>query len=248
MIKDTPTLFERLNAPFPYSEYQYDSFGDRCYISGQSVTERLNEVLGVGFWKYQGQHGTEKIIQDANGKNPRIKMYVEFSLYNPELKEWITFIDVGSEQVKPGMNEGDATKSAITDGMKKCASRIGVASDLYKGLITWDKQTQRIVVPDSYYDYYLEKGWIDTLPASSETKMTKPSPATNVKKTALTNKLKQRNTSAQMTLKQLWQELAHSLDGFDEWVQKKQAEKMTEQHMLQILQKRLTEKQRATSA
>lgn len=52
------------------------------------------------------------------------------------------------------MNEGDATKSAITDGMKKCASRLGIASDLYKGLITWDKQKQCIQVPEHYYSYY----------------------------------------------------------------------------------------------
>lgn len=48
MANEAVTLFERVNAPFPYSEYLYDSSGDRCYISGQSITERLNEVLGVG--------------------------------------------------------------------------------------------------------------------------------------------------------------------------------------------------------
>ncbi|MHA7965810.1 Rad52/Rad22 family DNA repair protein [Paenibacillus sp. CAU 1782] len=119
MNQPLPTLFDRLNAPFPYSEYHYDSFGDRCYISGQSITERLNQVLGVGYWKYEGLHETEKILHDPNGKNARVKIYVRFSFYNSELQEWITFIDTGSEQIKPGMNEGDATKSAITDGMKK---------------------------------------------------------------------------------------------------------------------------------
>ena len=128
------------------------TFGDRCYVSGQTIAERLNEVLGVGFWKYKGLSDTEKIVQEPNGKNQRVKIYVEFSFYNLELNEWITLIDVGSEQVA-GMNEGDATKSAITDGMKKCASRIGVASDLYKCLISWDKQ-QMIIVPTHYKNYY----------------------------------------------------------------------------------------------
>lgn len=100
------------------------------------------------------------MFQEQNGKNSRIKIYVEFSFYNLDLQEWITLIDVGSEQVKAGMNEGDATKSAITDGMKKCASRIGVASDLYKGLINWDKQRQQIVIPDSYLAYYKQMGWL----------------------------------------------------------------------------------------
>ncbi len=85
---------------------------------------------------------------------------MEFSFYNQEIREWINFTDVGSEQIKPGMNEGDATKSAITDGMKKkCSSRIGVASDLYKGLITWDKQKQQVIVPDVYKAYYEKMGW-----------------------------------------------------------------------------------------
>jgi hypothetical protein len=88
-----------LNGPFPYDEY---SFGDRCYIAGQAVTKRLNELLGVGFWKYRGLHDTEKIIEDQKSKNPRLKIYVEFNIYNPEINEWITYMDVGSEQVKPG--------------------------------------------------------------------------------------------------------------------------------------------------
>lgn len=60
MNQPLQTLSDQLNAPFPYSEYQYDSFGDRCYISGQSITERLNLVLGVGYWKYEGLYDTER--------------------------------------------------------------------------------------------------------------------------------------------------------------------------------------------
>jgi hypothetical protein len=48
MENEVINIFQRLNAPFPYSEYQYDSFGDRCYFSGQAITERLNEVFEVG--------------------------------------------------------------------------------------------------------------------------------------------------------------------------------------------------------
>ncbi len=248
MASETKSLFERLNDPFPYSEYQYDSFGDRCYISGQSVTQRLNEVLGVGFWKYRGLYETEKIIQDHTGKNPRVKIYVEFAFFNSELKEWITFIDVGSEQIKPGMNEGDATKSAITDGMKKCASRIGVASDLYKGMITWDKQRQTIIVPDHYHRYYQEKGWvtqsndpISQLPANMN-------PAANRKKAELTQKLKNKPSSLQSQIQNVWKQLAGNLDGLDEWYQKKRQEHVTDQQMLALLQKKLHERNCAASA
>ncbi|SFK76037.1 Rad52/22 family double-strand break repair protein [Paenibacillus sp. 1_12] len=245
MENESISLFERLNAPFPYSDYQYDSFGDRCYISGQTITERLNEVLGVGYWKYEGLYETEKIIQEPNGKNPRVKMYVRFSIFNSELRDWITFIDVGSEQVKPGMNEGDATKSAITDGMKKCASRIGVGSDLYKGKITWDKQRQAIIVPDHYNQYYHDRGWIPKVEASP------PSPVASnrtSKKSELTDKLKNKASAVQNQIKAAWQELAGSLDGLDEWYTKKQQEHVTDQQMINLLQKKLQEKRNAASA
>ncbi len=245
MENDATSLFQKLNAPFPYSEYQYDSFGDRCYISGQSITERLNEVLGVGYWKYEGLYETEKIIQEPNGKNPRVKMYVRFSFFNSELQEWITFIDSGSEQIKPGMHEGDATKSAITDGMKKCASRIGVGSDLYKGKITWDKQRQAIIVPEQYEQYYRDKGWMAKTTASSQ-----PQSQNNrtTKKADLTDKLKNKTSAIQNQIKAVWQELAGSLDGFEEWYAKKRQERVTDQQIMNLLQKRLQEKQITASA
>jgi len=242
MANEAISLFKQLNAPFPYSEYQYDSFGDRCYIAGQSITERLNEVLGVGYWKYEGLYETEKILQDPNGKNQRVKIYVRFSFFNTELKEWISFIDVGSEQIKAGMNEGDATKSAITDGMKKCASRIGVANDLYKGKITWDKQRQSINVPDHYQSYYREQGWLDTpddqvvLPSSTNRS------GTNRNKSGLTEKLRTKSSPLFNQIRVAWQQLAGSLDGLEEWYQKKQQEQATDQQILHILQKKIQEK------
>jgi hypothetical protein len=44
MQNEKKSLFSQLNAPFPYQEYKYDKFGDRCYVSGQTIAERLNEV------------------------------------------------------------------------------------------------------------------------------------------------------------------------------------------------------------
>ncbi len=240
-MSETSTLFQKLNAPFLYSEYQYDSFGDRCYISGQSVTERLNEVIGVGYWRYEGLHETEKVMQDPNGKNPRIKIFVKFSFYNVDLQEWISFVDVGSEQIKPGMHEGDATKSAITDGMKKCASRIGVGSDLYKGLITWDKQHKRIAIPEHYLLFYKNNGVDVAFPAQSNGNK-QPTTSNNARKPSLTAKLKKRPSATYKQMQEAWQQLAGSLDGLDEWVKKKNSELISEEQMLQMLQKKMDEK------
>lgn len=156
------TLFERLNAPFKYDDYEYDSYGKKVYVKGQAVAERLNEVLGVGYWKYRPL--PESIIVKDTGKKDKngnkifaVKVLVEFSFYNKEIKEWITFVDAGSQDLNAQMWEGDATKSAITDGMKKCASRISVASDVYKGLIK--AVNGKVVLPEHYRKYYEEKGW-----------------------------------------------------------------------------------------
>lgn len=152
------TLFEKLNAPFPYDQYRYDKFNENVYVSGQAMAERLNKCLGVGYWRYEGLYNTETMIEEGNFQ--RVKIYVKFSFYNHDLKEWIEFTDCGSEKIKKGMNNGDATKSAITDGMKKCASRLGVASDLYNGLITYDKQRGKVIIPSHYKEYYIKMGWI----------------------------------------------------------------------------------------
>ena len=164
------TLFDQLNAPFPYSDYEYDKDNDRVYIKGQAVAERLNRILGVGYWSYKPVEGTVKTV-DTGRKNRQgepivtMTLLVEFSFYNKELEQWITFTDAGSQDLNKRMGHGDGTKSAITDGMKKCASRIGVASDLYKGKIGVKKDPKApmggwVVLPVSYKEYYEEKGWL----------------------------------------------------------------------------------------
>jgi hypothetical protein len=163
-------LFEKLNAPFRYEEYEYNKDDERVYVNGQAVAERLNQVLGVGYWSYKPVPGSIELI-DTGRKNRNnepirtIKLLVQFSIYNKELNQWITFEDAGSQDLNARMGQGDATKSAITDGMKKCASRIGVASDLYKGLIRSRKDTYHpdggyALLPDSYKEYYEKQGWV----------------------------------------------------------------------------------------
>ena len=149
-------LFKKLNVPFNKNEYEYDDQNRNMYVNGQVVTERLNSVLGVGFWKYKpieiekySRSGRENKVIDS------VRVLLEFSFYNNDLKEWITFVDSGCQDLNQKMLEGDAIKSAITDAMKKCASRIGVASDLYKGLIK--HENNKIIFPDSYYEFWGEQ-------------------------------------------------------------------------------------------
>lgn len=154
-------LFEKLNSPFNREDYEYDKNNNRVYVNGQAVAERLNQALGVGYWKYEPHEIEVKSRHVRDNKEiEAVKALVKFSFYNRDLKEWVTFIDAGSQDLNARMWEGDAIKSAITDGMKKCASRIGVASDLYRGLIEF--RNGKIVFPDSYYEY-----WKEASPSSS---------------------------------------------------------------------------------
>ena len=159
------TLFQELNKPFAYNDYSYNSNDSMVYVGGQVVAERLNEVLGVGYWKYEPIFESIKTVdtgkKDRNGASIiSLNLLIKFSIWNKEIQDWVTFIDSGSQKMNPKMQESDATKSAITDGMKKCASRIGVASDLYAGRISADSNG-KVILPYSYKDYYMRMGWAD---------------------------------------------------------------------------------------
>jgi hypothetical protein len=159
------TLFEQLNKPFAYKDYEYNSNDERVYVNGQVVAERLNEVLGVGYWSYKPVEGTIEVIDtgktDKNKEPIRmLSLLVEFRFYNKEIQQWVIFEDAGSQKMNARMLAPDATKSAITDGLKKCASRIGVASDLYAGRITTDS-SGTVILPWTYREYYDNKGWTD---------------------------------------------------------------------------------------
>lgn len=223
------TLFEELNAPFPYKTYKYDKFNDNCYVSGQSVAERLNQVLGVGMWRYKGLYETEKVTKEK--ENARIKIFVEFSIYNQELKEWITFVDAGSEQIKSGMNSGDATKSAITDGMKKCASRIGVASDLYNGLINYDKNFKKVIIPESYKEYYekMEWEWPNNNPGLKK-------PSTTQKPSTQKSNLK--------TIEAKYEALYGDMNDFDDFMKEQQQKGFAEHQTEKYLTVQLSYKQK----
>jgi hypothetical protein len=157
------SLFQKLNEPFRYEDYSYNSNDKMVYVGGQVVAERLNEVLGVGFWKYEPLLDSIKTVdtgkKDRNNNNIiSMNLLVKLSIWNKDINEWVSFIDSGSQKMNPKMQESDATKAAITDGMKKCASRLGVASDLYAGRISAD-ESGTITLPYEYKAYYAEKGW-----------------------------------------------------------------------------------------
>lgn len=125
MTKLTNTqIYEKLSAPFPIEAYSVDSSRgfDLSSLKAQYIVERFNEVLGIGFWKLEGE------FKEA-GKD--ILYFGTLSVFING--DWSGHSGVGHSLGK--RNLGDTYKSAQTDAMSKLGSKFGVGNDSFKGLV-----------------------------------------------------------------------------------------------------------------
>lgn len=101
-------------------------------IKGIYVTERLNQVFGVGAWSVK-----------ADLSSP-ITSALRITKYGKERTEYTAIVktiftipayEIYYECIASSMNDdaGDAAKGAITDAITKIASWIGIGIDVYKG-------------------------------------------------------------------------------------------------------------------
>lgn len=90
------------------------------------ITDRLNEVFGIGQW----QTRTENISVNANGMviNKTTLTIPEYNIYY----ECFGGNDNGGSGSK-GNDLGDAFKGATTDALNKMASYLGIGIDVYRG-------------------------------------------------------------------------------------------------------------------
>jgi len=117
-------VYKALSAPFPDEALSKDSSRgfDLTSVKAQYVVERLNDVLGVMNWTFGGE----------------FKETEEGVMYMGALV--ITINGRQNRQFAPGYakvkkNLGDTYKSAHTDSLSKCASKFGVANDVFKGKV-----------------------------------------------------------------------------------------------------------------
>ena len=150
---------QALKAPFPPEALSSDTSRgfELTSIKAAFVIERLNEVFGpcgVG-WRYV--HAPFEEVQNGNG---RVEVLTEVALqfrfgatndcagsdrvvwddgwaFRPSNHDWSEpiFACGGHAVGKGGAPMTDARKSAVTDGLTKAASMIGVGSDVFKGLV-----------------------------------------------------------------------------------------------------------------
>jgi hypothetical protein len=90
------------------------------------VTDRLNEVFGIGGWQLK----TENVLVYDNGTvvNKVIFTVPQYSIYY----ECFGGNDNGGQTSK-GFDLGDAFKGATTDGLTKICSYLGIGIDVFRG-------------------------------------------------------------------------------------------------------------------
>lgn len=134
-------IVKRLTAPFSGEHVRYKPgvvSGNRAlvlwYVDARAVQDRLDEVLGVTGW------------QDHYDFLPCGAVVCSLRLRFGE--EWITKMDVGGQSEQP--DEGDRTKAAVSDALKRAAVKFGVGRYLYSLPAQWadfDPQKRRFVKP-----------------------------------------------------------------------------------------------------
>jgi hypothetical protein len=92
------------------------------YVDARVVMDRLDDILGVGGWQdsYDFIPGTTSVI---------CRLRVKIG------GEWITKEDVGGMSEQP--DEGDRTKAALSDALKRAAVKLGVGRYLYRAEPQW---------------------------------------------------------------------------------------------------------------
>lgn len=128
MEKVTKEMREALRMPLPVGAVkQHPTKTFLSSIKAIYVTERLNDVFGVGSWQIKVNHVTTT-------DKSMVVVKVEFSI--PEYGIYFECYggnDNGGENSK-NFDLGDAYKGATTDALTKIGSYLEIGIDVFKGL------------------------------------------------------------------------------------------------------------------
>lgn len=109
------------------------------------VVERLNEVFGVGRWSMRG-------VNIVESSEKMVVVETEFSAPEYGIRLWAYG---GNDNV----DRGDAYKGAVTDGLTKIGSFLGIGMDVFKGL--HDKKNGRPEKPKAQATEYDDSAIVD---------------------------------------------------------------------------------------
>lgn len=123
--------YNRAKADFPDEALSTDSSRgfDLTSVKAQYVVERLNDVFGINGWEHTGQY--EKVMDG----DTIVGIVYSGQLVVHNGAQAAKREAVGHAVVRDLKRIGDAYKGAKTDSLGKCASQVGVANDVFKGLV-----------------------------------------------------------------------------------------------------------------
>lgn len=102
--------------------------GQWDYVTGTYIKKTLNYVFA---WMWSST------ILDIREKHGQVCATVRLTILKPDGSELLHKDDVGKKDIifKKGTNDpldyGNDEKAAVTDGLKRCAAQLGIASDVY---------------------------------------------------------------------------------------------------------------------
>jgi len=155
-MKETLT-FEQLNLlKRPLPQEAITQHPTKTYLSSIKaiyVTERLNDVFGVGAWQIKTNHIT-------TAEKGMVVVKVEFSVPDYGIYyESFGGNDNGGESNK-NFDLGDAYKGATTDAITKIGSYLGIGIDVFKGKSKHTTSTQTYNNPSTQSE---ELPWLNVL-------------------------------------------------------------------------------------
>jgi hypothetical protein len=127
-VDPAKSVAERLAGPFGAGEVRFKPgvvSGNRAlalaYLDARAIQDRLDEVLGVGGW------------QDSYDSLPSGSVVCRLRCKIGRV--WISKADVGSPSEQE--DEGDRTKAAFNDALKRAAVKFGIGRYLYRLPSQW---------------------------------------------------------------------------------------------------------------
>lgn len=146
------TQLELLKQPLPSEAVK--PHPTKSYLSSIKaiyVTERMNDVFGVGQWH-------TKVKKEVDGGGGMIVVHVTFEV--PEYGIYYECFggnDNGGEGNK-NFDLGDAYKGATTDAITKIGSYLGIGIDVFKGKNTAPQEPKKPSDPKEPEKQWLNKG------------------------------------------------------------------------------------------
>jgi hypothetical protein len=256
--------FDILNAPFHYDDYSVNHDG-YVFVSPQATSDRLNQIFTPQGWKL------EVVEQIVDMQYFTVSILGKIAIRSGD--EWIEKSQFGDATmiILRGKAEPipqailNAKKIALSDCLKKCASLIGIASDVYRGklvvlptgtkeywhiagkfkLDTNKKQFKNgiVLLPDHYKTYYLKNNWIGIFTSDLQTLLNANG---NVSKVNLDEKKNPTKEELEIEkLKNKFIEGSGSLDGFDDWMKNLLNKGMDLSQLDFVLQEAINKKSKA---